>query len=364
MSDYYEILGVPKTASADDIRKAYKAIAKQCHPDMNGGDAALTDKFKKATEAYEVLSDTEKRSNYDSYGSEPNDKDFWAGHGGRRPPFTGAFDGFFNGFFGNKKRQEVGQHIIVECRMTLEDTLDECEKILSFMRGKVCDVCKGDGGKATNCRACNGRGVKIITGSNMTVQTTCEDCLGTGEMVQEMCVKCNGTGCDGDEEKKVKVTIPAGVESGMRFKYPGLGQPSKGRNGDLYVSVIVKEHELFERSDNGGILLHYPATYTQLLFGAKVEVPTLHGKVTFRIPPGTKPGAMFRLAGQGVPNFNSSDTRYKGDQYVHIDLDMPVFRVGSKQLELLTELGQCDIDSEERKQFLAKIGVKDGKPEK
>ena len=344
MSDYYETLGLKKDATEEEIKKAYKKIALKYHPDAYKGDdpESATEKFKKAVEAYEVLSDPKKRKAYDQYGSaSPNARDFWRDHGGRRPPFTSVFDDFFGEAL--RKQRKVGEHVIVQCHLELKDILEDSQQVIKYMRGILCEECKGSGGETILCEICQGSGVKTVRHANMMVQTTCDSCRGQGHIIQNMCSKCSGSGRSGEEEKQINATIPAGVESGMRFKYPGLGHPiHDGYPGDLYIQVYVKEHPLFQRLEKGGVSFKYEANYTDLVFGNKIDVPTLHGEVSFKIPKGTSPGAMFRLGKQGIPIFNSSDTKYRGDQYVEIDLKVPQVTEGSEHWETLKKLSELE----------------------
>ena len=341
MSDYYQVLGLKKDATDEQIKKAYKKLALKYHPDVNGGDEEKTKKFKDIVAAYETLSDKEKRRVYDQYGGNQNPRDFWRDHRGKKPPFTSVFDDFFEGAF--KKQRKIGEHIIVQCILDLEDVLDNSEQTIKYMRNVLCDECDGSGGETTICEVCEGRGMQVVTANNIMIQKTCEACRGQGHVVTSMCKKCSGSGSSDQKEKQIQATIPAGVESGMRFKYPGMGHPvHDGIPGDLYVQVWVKEHPLFQRLEKGGISYTYEAKYTELVFGAKIDVPTLHGNVSFKIPEGTKPGAMFRLGKQGVPIFNSSDAKYKGDQYVEVELKVPKVEEDSEMWKTLKKLSELE----------------------
>lgn len=352
MSDYYKVLGLEKTASNEEIKKAYRKLAKKYHPDRNSNNSESTKKFKEVSAAYEVLGDPKKRQDYDRYGDKPP---FWNNQSG---PFSSQFGDFFNDFFGNKRRQRHGSNIIIECRLELKDTMEDCNRVLSYMRGRLCETCEGEGGKSTVCSQCEGRGFNTTSRANMSVQTTCTFCRGEGKIMEVTCVDCNGSGMSGQEEKKIEVTIPAGVESGMRFKYPGMGNPIKdGLPGCLYVTVFVKEDPFFQRLEQGGIGIQYPASYTELVFGKEVDVPTLHGDVSFKIPPNTNPNSIFRLAKQGLPIFNAQGTKYIGDQYVEIVLDMPEIKKDSEQWKLLEKLSQCNVDSMKKREFLKHMGV-------
>lgn len=329
MTNYYEILGVSKNASAEEIKKAYHSMAKTHHPDKNPGDKAAEAKFKMCAEAYEVLSDAGKRSNYDRTGNAK----------GRRnagpPPgdffddvfrdFTGGFGGqgggpFGGGGVGNRFNQP--RTISVQCEVTLREAVDGCEKEISYDRMEMCGKCAGSGAETFGkCGRCNGTGHQTTRNGSMTISIQCGGCGGTGNTVQEKCKSCVGTGAMPPKRVTKKVSIPPGMRNGMHLVFPQegeVGRPGQA-GGHLYVIVLIKDHPLF-RIDGDSLYVDVPVSYTQLVLGGTIQVPTMNDEVALiEIKPGS--GNMkFRVPNKGLPIMNTTS---RGDLYVNFILDVP-----------------------------------------
>ena len=340
--DYYEVLGLQKGASEDEIKKAYRRLAKENHPDMNPGDKGAEARFKEIGEAYEVLSDPEKRSRYDQFGFAGVDPNFAAGQGAGG--FGGGFGGFgdfdigdiFDSFFGggatrgggtrtaNAARR--GENIRVQAELTFEEAAFGCTKEVPISRIENCPECGGSGcQKGTTpevCKRCSG--------------TPCPDCGGAGKIVHSPCPKCRGKGAV-RKNTTAKVEFPAGIDDGQTLSVRGIGHRgvNGGSAGDLLVTVSVLPHSQFER-DGFNVYYDMPITITQAALGDSVEVPTLDGKVKYTIPDGTQTGTVFRLRGKGIPRLNSSG---RGDQFVKVTVQTPMNLTG-EQKELLRKLGE------------------------
>lgn len=313
MKDPYEVLGVSRSASDEEVQKAYRSLARKYHPDASGDDTA--EQFKEVTAAYDVLKDPQKRAEYDQFGS----------IGRRGKPFTSPMDDFFSQVFGGKQhRQPRGEDILVTQDVSFMQVLRGDEVDVKYEVNELCKSCNGTGGEESVCEHCEGTGAKIIHGQAMTVKTQCHACNGTGKSISKHCPDCSG-GFSGAAERTVKFKIQPGVETGMRFSLKGQGHPcADGISGNLYIVVNVKPHELFDRLPNGNILCKVPVSYTQLVFGCDMEVPTLEGKVNFQIPEGTQSGVKFRLKGLGLPVFNNGGGIYNtGDELIQVDLEVP-----------------------------------------
>lgn len=336
MKDYYEILGVAKSATKDEISKAYKKLARKYHPDVNKEKDA-SKRFKEVAGAYEVLSDDIKRADYDRFGTVEQGST-------RQGPFTNPFQDFFNRAFNGGVQPVHGHHIQIECTLTLNEILEGGKKELRYNQVELCKTCDGAGGKLVNCSYCDGRGVRVIHGQAMSVQTICQACEGQGKSIEEACQDCN-SGFTEAKEKILDFTYPKGVEDGMRFVFRGKGQPSShpgGHPGNLYVVVNSESHEIFDRLSNGGILLRVPVSYSELVLGHDLEVPTLEGKVSLKIPAGTQPNQKFRLKELGLPTFKESRTLYKrGDQIVEVVLEIPK-NITGRYLEIIQELSKLE----------------------
>ena len=338
--DYYEVLGVDKNASEDEIKRAYKKLARKYHPDMNPGDKEAEEKFKEINEANEVLSDPEKKANYDQFGFAGTDPNYGAGQGGG---FGGGFDfgdlgdifgSFFGGGFGGQQQRrngpQRGESIRVSVSLSFTEAAFGCEKELTVERMEQCTTCKGSGcapGTTPEvCPDCKG------TGSVRTTQRTpfgmvqtsgaCKKCGGRGKIIHQPCPRCGGRGAV-RKNQTIKVKIPAGIDDGQTLNLRGKGNAGLdgGPAGDLLITVFVKPHPLFER-DGNSVLMEMPVSFAQAALGAEIEVPTIDGRVKLTIPEGTQPGSVFRLRGKGIPYLQSKGGG-RGDQFVTITVTVP-----------------------------------------
>ena len=342
--DYYEVLGVPKTATDADLKKAFYKIAKENHPDLHPGDKECEKRMKEAGEAYEILSDKDKRAKYDQFGFAGVDPSYGAGgagdgggfdftgFGGLDDLFSNIFGGGFGGFGGGRSRTRNGPRKGDDVRMGISLSFEEaafgCDKTLNVSRVELCDDCHGTGcagGSAPEtCPDCHGSGVVTTTQRTpfgvMQSQGECPKCRGRGKIIHDPCPKCKGQGRV-RRQKTVNVHIDAGIQNNVTIALSGQG--SAGYNGgparDLLITVSIRPHEFFER-DGANVLCEMPITVTQAMLGAQIEVPTLDGKVKYTIPEGTQHGDTFRLRGKGIPYFRSSG---RGDQYVTVVLTVP-----------------------------------------
>ena len=340
--DYYEVLGVQKNVSGQELKSAFRKVALQYHPDRNPGNHEAEEKFKEASEAYEVLSDPERRARYDRFGH--------AGVGGAAggDPFGGGFQGvnindifgeIFGDIFGGRGGRGRVSNRGADLRFNLEISFEEaafgCRPKVPIPRPKKCDTCSGSGSKSgaapKACGTCGGSGELRFTQGFFAVSRPCTDCSGTGAVVPDPCGKCRGSGKVPSEEV-IEVNIPPGVDNGTRVRLGGLGEPGDrgGPPGDLYVTVIVREHSLFQREDYD-VFCEVPISFTQAALGAKIDVPTLDGKVKMTIPEGTQSGKVFRLKGKGIPHLHSGQ---RGDQHVRVVVETPT-GLTQKQRELL-----------------------------
>ena len=357
--DYYEVLGVEKSASTDDIKKAYRKKALQYHPDRNPGDKEAEAKFKECNEAYEVLSNDEKRSRYDQYGFAGVDPNFNpnAGFGGGFGGFGDAFSGFgdiFGDLFGGGSRRSPnrprqGENVGARLELTFEEAAFVAEKEVPVTRIEACAKCSGTGSAAGSapetCPTCRGTGSVRTTqnfmGMTMQSTTACPKCGGTGKIIKDPCPTCRGKG-KVRRSTKIRVQIPAGVDDGQTVRVRGEGCTGSngGPSGDLLVEVSIRSHPFFQR-DGANVLCELPITFTQAALGAELEVPTLDGKVRYTIPEGTQTGTVFRLRGKGIP-FVHSKTR--GDQLVTVVVETPT-KLSREQKELLRRFGESTRDA-------------------
>lgn len=326
--DYYEVLGIEKNASETEIKKAYRKLARQYHPDVNPGDKQAEDKFKEIGEAYEVLNDPEKRKRYDQFGHAGTDPNGFGGYGGGfgNAGDFGGFGDIFDMFFGGSAQQQTrgpqrGSDLRLDLELTFKEAAFGVEKDINLPRYETCETCHGSGAKPgtspTKCSRCNGTGQvrttqKTVFGHFQTV-TTCPECGGVGQKITNPCPDCRGSGRV-RRTKKLHIKVPAGVDSGSRIRLAGEGEPGeKGApNGDLYVYIEVKPHEIFERSGED-IYMEMPITFVQAALGATIKVPSLEGKVELKIPAGTQTNTVFRMRGLGIPRLRGSG---RGDQHV------------------------------------------------
>ena len=354
--DYYEVLGVSKGASDDEIKKAYRKMAKQYHPDLNPGDKTAEAKFKEVNEAYEVLSDKEKRSRYDQFGHAGVDPNFGAGAGGPFGDFSGAdfgdidlgdiFGSFFGGGSSSRRNGPMkGDTLRAGVTITFEEAAFGCEKEIILNREETCETCHGSGCEpgttAEICPNCRGTGTVRIQrgGGAFTFATTasCPKCNGTGKIIHQPCKTCNGSGSV-RKQRKITVKIPAGIDNGQAVSLRGQG--GAGRNGgpagDLIISVTVRPHAFFKR-DGTSVYLEQPVSFLQATLGADLEIPTIDGKVKWTLPEGTQPGTTFRLRGKGIPSING---RGRGDQFVTVQVQVPK-NLTREQKEALHAYGQA-----------------------
>ena len=374
--DYYEVLGVSRGASEDEIKKAYRKLAKQYHPDLNPGNAEAERKFKEVNEAYEVLSDTNKKARYDQFGFAGVDPNYGAGAGGGGGfgGFTDfdfgdlgdIFGSFFGGGFGGGSRAgrngpQRGESIRVGVTVSFEEAAFGCEKEVSVDRVDQCPACKGSGCESGTtpevCPQCGGTGqVQQRRQTPMGVfatTTTCPKCGGRGKIIHSPCRECGGTGQQ-RKRRTIQVNIPAGIDNGQTISLRGQG--SAGRNGgpagDLLITVTVRPHALFRR-EGTDVLCEAPITFTQAVLGGEMEIPTIDGKVKYDIPEGTQTGTTFRLRGKGIPNLNG---RGRGDQYVTVYIETPR-NLNREQKEALKKFSQSlgEHNYEERKNFFSKF---------
>lgn len=341
--DYYEVLGVNKNATDAEIKRAYRKVAKKYHPDMNPGDKEAEAKFKEATEAYEVLSDSSKRSQYDQFGHAAFDQN--GGFGGGAGGFGGfdfnggdmgdIFGDLFGGMFGgggSRARRNgpmQGAHVRANIRITFEEAVFGCTKELDITLKDECETCHGTGAKPgtspETCPKCGGRGQIVYTQQSMfgTVQNvqTCPECNGSGKVIRQKCTKCGGTGYE-SKRKKIQVTVPAGIDNGQSIRIRGKGEPGKngGPRGDLLVSVTVSRHPKFQRREYD-LFSTEPITFAQAALGATLKIQTVDGTYEHVIKPGTQTDTKVRLRGKGVPSIRNKNVR--GDHYVTLVVQVP-----------------------------------------
>ena len=374
--DYYEVLGVSKTATQDELKKAYRKLARKYHPDLNKDNAEAAEKFKECNEAYSVLSDEQKRAQYDQFGHAAFENGGMGGGGG----FGGAggFGGFggsgmediFDMFFGGQggrggRNSKAGPQRGADLRFDLEISFEEAafglEKEINLYRDEVCDHCHGEGAepgsKVETCPECNGSGYVRFTQNTMFGQMVnerpCSRCKGEGKIISEPCKECRGKGTV-KRNKKLKVKIPAGVDNGSRLRVSNEGEAGAkgGPSGDLYVYLYVKPHKFFER-DGTTVLCEVPINIVQATLGADIKVPTLDGQVTMKIPEGTQPGKVMRIKGKGIPGLRNSS---RGDQLVRIKVVVPT-KLSDKQKDALRKFADISKDNinPEEKSFMDKV---------
>lgn len=364
--DYYEVLGVTKSASASEIKKAYYKLAKQYHPDVNPGDAEAEKKFKEINEAYAILSDEEKKAKYDQFGHAAFE------NGGAGGGYGAGFEGFdfgdiFSSFFGggggfggfgggggNRRNAPMrGEDIYARVTLTFEEAVHGCKKEITFGRVQKCADCSGSGAKkgttAETCTKCGGSGqVRVQQRTAFGVMQSmraCDECRGSGKIIKEPCTNCRGTGYV-KISKTLSVNIPAGIDHGQNISIGGMG--NEGRNGgpagDLIITVAVKQHAVFER-DGSDVYCEVPINYWEAVLGDEIDIPTLEGKEKFTIPEGTQTGTTFTLRGRGIQRVNSS---MRGNLYITVKVDVPK-NMNAKQKELLKELAETFGDKVESK---------------
>ncbi len=345
--DYYEVLEVHRNASDIEIKKAYRKLAIQFHPDKNPGDKAAEDKFKELSEAYEVLSDAQKRAQYDQFGHAGVNAGGFSGGGfgfGAGTPFSDIFSDIFGDIFGGDGRQRSrgrrGDDLQYTLDIKFEDAANGLETKIDVPYAKRCATCGGSGAKPgtepKTCPTCRGAGQVRFQQGFFSVSRTCNHCNGEGRVVDSPCATCRGTGSVKDS-KTLSVKVPPGVETGNRLKLSGEGgQGTKGGpNGDLYVLINVKEHPLFTREGND-VLCEIPISFTQAALGCEIEIPTLEGQVSLKIPEGTQSGRIFRLRSKGIPVLQGYG---RGDQLVIMRVETPT-NLNRQQRDLLEEFAR------------------------
>ncbi len=365
--DYYEVLGVDKNATEDDIKRAYRRKAKECHPDLHPDDKEAEARFKELNEANEVLSDANKRARYDQFGFE----DPMAGMGGGGNPFGGfdfggmggmgdIFDQLFGGGMGGGSRRQgpqQGNDLRYELKITFEEAAHGCEKSFEFYRNENCTTCNGSGAKPgtspVTCQTCKGTGQIRTSGGWMTTVRTCPTCGGAGKVIQDKCTSCGGTGRT-RVKRTANIKVPAGIDNGQTIIMNGQGEPGLrgGPNGDLYISVSVKPHKLFRR-EGYNLRLDLPISFTQAALGGDVDIPTLTGPVKYRIPEGTQNDTEFRLKGYGIQQLRGTQ---KGDLIVRVRVEIPK-KLTDKQRDLLRQFDETTTgkEYEQRKGFFDKV---------
>jgi molecular chaperone DnaJ len=358
--DYYDVLGVPKNATDDDIKKAYRKLAMKFHPDRNQGDDAkkAEEKFKEAKEAYEMLSEPPKRAAYDQYGHagvDPNAAGMGGGFRGGQEGFGGFAEAFgdifgdiFNGGGGGRRgggggggpQVYRGSDLSYAMEITLDEAANGKDAQIRIPTWDTCETCHGSGAKpgtsAKTCTSCNGAGTVHMRQGFFSIQQTCPHCHGSGKVIPEPCTTCNGAGKI-KRQKTLEVKIPAGINEGMRIRSAGNGEPGTngGPAGDLYIEIRIKEHDIFER-DGDDLHCTVPVSLTTVALGGSIEVPTLGGKAEIELPEGTQHGKTFRLRGKGIKGLRSS---YPGDLYCHISVETPV-KLTEHQRKLLKDLDE------------------------
>lgn len=372
--DYYEVLGISKGASEEEIKKAYKKLARKYHPDMNPGDKEAEEKFKEINEANVVLSDPEKKARYDQYGFAGVDPNYGAGAGGGAYGVGGfdfgdlgdIFGSFFGGGFGGGVRANPnvptrGESLRTSVNISFEEAAFGCEKEVSIDRVEQCPDCRGSGcAKGTTaevCPDCRGSGViqqrRQTPLGYMSTSAPCQRCGGRGKIIHQPCPTCGGKSMV-RRRKTIKVTIPAGIDNGQTISLRGQGNAGRngGPAGDLLIVVSVRPHEIFRR-EGTSVLCEAPITFTQAALGAELEIPTIDGKVKYTIPEGTQSGTTFRLKGKGIPGLNG---RSRGDQYVTVNIETPR-NLNREQKEALRKFSELlgEKNYEEHKGFFGKF---------
>ena len=370
--DYYEVLGVSKNASEDEIKRAYKKLARKYHPDMNPGDKEAEEKFKEVNEANEVLSNPEKKAKYDQFGFAGVDPNYGAGQGGYGG--AGGFDfgdlgdifgSFFGGGFGgggrrNPNAPQRGESIRASLSVDFTEAAFGCEKSITIDRSEQCPTCKGKGcapGTTPEvCTECHGTGT--VTQAQRTPfgmmqsQTVCPKCRGKGQIIHQPCPDCRGAGVV-RKRRTIQVNIPAGIDNGQTISLRGQGHSGKngGPAGDLLITVMVRPHEIFRR-DGTAVFCEAPITFPQAVLGGTLEIPTIDGKVKYDIPEGTQTGTVFRLRGKGIPVLNG---RGRGDQYVTVNIETPR-NLNREQKEALKKFSESlgEGNYEKHKNFFGK----------
>lgn len=351
--DYYQVLEVERTVQIEEIKKSYRKLAVKYHPDKNPGDKAAEEKFKELGEAYEALSDPQKRAAYDQYGHAAFDPRMRGGGrgGGFHDPAdifrevfsSGMFEDLFGGGRSDPSQPQRGADLRYDMEISFEEAANGCEKEISVNKQDRCEVCNGSGAetgsKSKVCPTCNGRGQVISSRGIFSIAQTCPRCEGAGKVIEKPCKTCHGAGRH-ERTSKIKLRIPAGVDTGSRLRSTGNGEAGVrgGPTGDLYVVLHVKAHEIFQR-DGDDLLCEVPVSFVQAALGAEIEVPTLHGRTQIKMPAGTQPGTTFRLKGKGVKSIQGYGI---GDLHVRVNVEVPTHMNSAQKAKLQEFAALCD----------------------
>ena len=345
--DYYEVLGVSRSASKQELKKAFKKLAMKYHPDRNPDDQAAADKFKEAAEAYEILSDAEKKAAYDQFGHS-GVSGMGGGAGFQDFDFGDIFGDIFGDVFGGRSRSRArvrrGDDLQYQLDLSLKDAIFGIKKEIDIPRLSVCTTCDGTGAKSgtqpVTCRQCNGVGQIRMQQGFFSVQQTCPSCNGSGTTIEEYCSSCHGKGLT-QSTKKLSVTIPAGVDHGDKVRLSGEGNAiSGGQNGDLYVVINVLPNKIFERN-NMDLYFEAPISFETAILGGSIEVPTLESKISLKIPPSTQTGKIFKVSGKGATSVQRSG---RGDLLCRVVVETPI-NLSKQQKELLSQIASENNES-------------------